>query len=287
MKYLLVLIVTIGLLSSCQSRENRSMSAAKYESSSQAKDYSAKTQSAPSKEMAVGTAAALKDNAEMYNRKIIKNANCKMRVENVESSTAKIQNASAILGGFVANMDLSSTKMTYQNNMTIRIPDHNFEELYNTITKEAISVDYKRINSDDVTEQFVDIESRLKTKREVLKRYEDILRSKVKTVDEILEAEEKIRALQEEIEAKEGRLRYLSSRVDLSTLTLNIYEVREEPIVAAIQITFPDRIKEALWHGWSFIVEILILAATIWPILLLISVLLLWKRKWILAKFFV
>jgi len=70
-------------------------------------------------------------------------------------------------------------------------------------------------------------------------------------------------------------------------LTLNIYEVREQPIVAAIQITFPDRIKEALWHGWSFIVEILILAATIWPILLLISVLLLWKRKWILAKFFV
>lgn len=286
----LFLFALILLFSACANQE-RSANVSKVRTHSPTvnagKDASTSTYSNGNKETVSSSAPSavlLEDNAEMYNRQIIKNADCKIRVENVESSTNKIQHAVALQGGFVSNMDLSTTYNSYQNNMTLRVPQVNFEELFNTISKEAISFDYKRINTDDVTEQFVDIESRLKTKKEVQKRYTEILRKKAHSIEEVLETEEKIRRLQEEIDAKEGRLRYLSSKVDLSTVTLKIYELKERPEVVAVTPVFMDKLKDGFMNGWNFILNIFLVLANIWPLILLISFLVLWKGKWVLRK---
>ena len=60
-----------------------------------------------------------------------------------------------------------------------------------------------------MTDQFIDLETRLENKRNYLKRYNDLL-LKANSIKEILEIEEKIRALEEEIESATGQLKYLS-----------------------------------------------------------------------------
>ena len=67
-----------------------------------------------------------------------------------------------------------------------------------------IFLDKEDITSNDVTAEFVDIESRLKTKKEVRNRYITILKTKTGKVKDIIQAEEAIRKITEEIEVKEG-----------------------------------------------------------------------------------
>jgi len=224
----------------------------------------------------------LKDNAAVFGRKIVKHADCKMKVESVDASTNRIRQAVALHGGFVASMNLSGDVRRYHNQLVLRVPDENFEALFNDIGKEALSIDHKRITSDDVTEQFVDNESRLVNKKEVKKRYADILRKKATTVEEVLETEEKIRKIQEEIDAHEGRLQYLSHKVDLSSISLSLYEV-QETVVAAVAVVAPPSVGEQFrasfaW-GWNGVLGVLLFLTKVWPLFFVgLGCFLVWRR---------
>jgi len=167
-------------------------------------------------------------------RKIIWNANLRIRVENVNETTDKLKQITTRLGGFISSINLSSNTYQLSNRIELRIAHENFDKVIEEFKKQAISIDEINISSNDVSEEFVDIESRLKTKRNVRDRYIEILKTKTGSVKDIIEAEEAIRKITEEIEAKEGRLRYLKDKVKYSTITTTIYEVIEvksSPIV--------------------------------------------------------
>jgi len=227
------------------------------------------------------------DNAALYNRQIIKFADCKMQVEDIEQSTRNIRDAVALYGGFVGTMDLSNAPQQILNKIVLRVPNQNFEQLYDALQKEAVKIDYNRISTNDVTEQFVDIESRLKTKKAVQKRYDEILRKKATNIEQILETEEKLRKIQEEIDAKEGRLQYLSSQVSLSTLTITLYQVIAQDEVAALAFqgpSFTDSFKDNFLLGFGMVKEIFLGLVTIWPLLLIVSLIIFWKRNWLRKK---
>ncbi|MEM1135527.1 MAG: DUF4349 domain-containing protein, partial [Bacteroidota bacterium] len=157
------------------------------------------------------------------NRKIIWSANLEFQVAEVDSATKVLQNLSTRYKGFISNMDMSSTNYRITNTIQIRISNDRFEDLIDAIKQEAIHIDEIQIKSNDVTEEFIDSQSRLKTKKEVRDRYIDILKNKTGNVKDIIAAEETIRKITEEIEAKEGRLRYLQDKVSFSTVVVTIY----------------------------------------------------------------
>lgn len=214
-------------------------------------------------------------------RQIIKTAEYRIKVKNVEKSSRSINALAEEFGGFVSSSELTNSSYEITNNITIRVPAGQFDSLLNAIGGEAVFTNYRRISSQDVTEEFVDIETRLKTKKEVRDRYEEILRKKAKTVEEVLKAEELIRVIQEEIEAKEGRLRYLRNQVAMSTIHLEIYqeiEYRAEP--AVYRKSFGSKLLNALENGWE-LVQVLVLGfISIWP-LVLIGGLIVWKWGWV------
>lgn len=192
-----------------------------------------------------------------FNRKMIKKANYKFEVKDVESTTAKVHQLAEKHMGFVANMDLSTTPTVMTNRMTIRVMNDQFEPLLNALGTEAIFVHHKKITSQDVTEQFVDLESRLKVKKEVKDRYTNMLRNDAKTLQQVLDAEEKIRVLQEEIESKEGRLRFLSDQVSLSEIQLEIFQqVEYEEKLMAQNKTFADKATDSFLNGWNSILGV-------------------------------
>lgn len=217
---------------------------------------------------------------------VIKSAHYRFRVEDVNVSTKNIEAMIRQAEGYVADMNLETNYSEISNTLEIRVPARNFENLLETLGKEATFTDFKRITSQDVTEEFVDIEIRLRTKKEVRDRYIDILRNKAKTVDDVLKAEEQIRILQEEIESREGRLKYLQDRVSVSTINLEIYQplpYAERP--QAEGKPYLIRLKNGLTNGWEMVTGFSLLLVNLWP-LIVVGFLLWWKRKWIRAKLF-
>jgi hypothetical protein len=118
-----------------------------------------------------------------------------------------------------------------------------------------------------------------KQKKKVRDRYIDLLQNRTGKVSDIIEAEEAIRKITEEIEAQEGRLRYLNDRIKLSTVNLLIFqkvEYQAEPTV--FKKSFLDKAQDALSNGWSIFVNLVLALLNIWPLIVLAFVVV-WQRK--------
>jgi len=222
------------------------------------------------------------DNAA--NRKMIWKGNLEIKVDNVDETTKKVNDICAKYGAFVSGMELNNSNYEISNRITLRVESDNFTQLIEAIKAEGTYVKNVTISSNDVTEKFIDVESRLKTKKEVRQRYIDILKNKTGKISEVLEAEEAIRKITEEIEAKEGQLRFLKDQVKYSTLNLRIYQTvtfNEEP--EAYEKSFGSKSLQALKNGWGIITTLVLIFINIWPIVLIASVLI-WRWKWIKSK---
>ena len=216
-----------------------------------------------------------------FDRKMIWSADLEFQVENMEISTDALQTVVRNLGGFVSGMSRSSTNYRVQNQFQIRIGNEKFDDLVQQLKGQATFLDKVDIRSKDLSEEFIDIESRLATKKEARERYLDILRNKTGDVKDIIEAEEAIRKITEEIEAKEGRLRYLRDKVSLSTISVLIYQEvdhKQEPIV--FHEPYSQKMQAAFVSGWSVVTGLLLVLVNVWPVLVLLIVFLIWKRKW-------
>ena len=213
-------------------------------------------------------------------RKVIRTADYRFQVEDVEKSTDYIKNVVATFSGYISKMDQSADSHSIANSMEIKLPTSQFDDFLNTIIEESIFTNFKRINTKDVTLEYVDIQARLSTKKIVRDRYASILRDKAGKVHEVLEAEEKIRAIQEEIEAKEAQLKYLQQQVRFSSIQLEIYQkvkYRTEPIV--YEDSFPGKLKASFSGGMKLFSGLLLFLVRIWPLLLIGGAIIFWQRK--------
>lgn len=199
--------------------------------------------------------------------KLIKEANYRFEVKNVKESTAAIETAIRKYPAYISSSSLKLENPLLENKMTIRIESEYFNDLLQDIDKEVIFVNVRDVSTEDVSKEFVDLESRLKTKREVEARYMNILRSKAGTIEELLEAEKQIGALHEEIEATISRMNYLKDQVRYSSINLEFYQAISEK-VAANEETVSGKFKEALSAGLDGVVAVGLGLAVIWPVVL-------------------
>lgn len=213
-------------------------------------------------------------------KKIIYTADIRMQVDSLEPSLQLVADRVASAGGYISHQYMNDDRYRKEVSLTIRLPIDQFKTSLQTITALASFVNHQNLESRDVTMEWVDLESRLATKRAVRDRYIDILQKKAVKVQDILDAEDKIRVITEEIEAKEGQLRYLRDQVGMSTLHLSLYQTqqyRDEP--SAYQKTFGEELKSALLRGFQLIRMLLLGLLSIWPLLLLLPLGLWWWRK--------
>ena len=219
-------------------------------------------------------------------RKLIWTATLNFQVKNVEETTSSILAMSKKHSGIISDMQMTSNSYRIGNQITIRVPNAEFQTIIQSIKGESIYLDEVSINSKDVTEEYVDIESRLASKRTVRDRYIDILRTRTGTIEDVIAAEEAIRKITEEIEAKEGRLRFLKDRISFSTITLNIYQKVDFKIAPTIyEKPYSEEIGESFKSGWDAIKSLFLGVVLLWPILLPILIILIWKRKTIKNAF--
>ena len=223
------------------------------------------------------------ENQEVIKKKIIKDGRLGLRVSELEKTKLRIDTLIKNHGGYYANESFNNTEWESSFNLKIRIPSANFEKLISEIETGDGEILYKEIDARDVTDQFIDLETRLENKRNYLIRYNDLLK-KANSVKEILDIEEKIRGLKEEIESTTGRLKYLSDLVDYSTLDLTISKQKDFKYNPAKRNKFSESFKQSLSKGWFGFVDFLLIIIKIWPFWIIVTFILYFWKKYKMTK---
>lgn len=198
-------------------------------------------------------------------QKIIKTAHLSYRVEDINESYKKILNTIKKHGAIVSAENQENVGYRIQNSITIRVMPEKLDTLVTDLTKEAIYIDYKRITADNVTAEYVDAQSRLKTKKEVELRYIELLK-RANTIGEILNVERELRVIREEIEAFEGKLKVMNDQIDFSTINLNIYQEIKSSLNP--DDGFFSKIWKAIKGGWKGLQLLIVGLLYLWPLLL-------------------
>jgi flagellar biosynthesis chaperone FliJ len=212
-------------------------------------------------------------------KKIIKNGRMTIQAIEIEKSKQTIDTLCKKMKAYFDHEDFENNLNVKRYNLTIRIPSQNFEPFITALENGNDEIREKSIEALDVTEEYVDIETRLNSKKSYLKRYTELL-SKASTIKDIIELQENIRNLQEEIESKEGQLKLMSDQIDYSTLSINLYKEKPYTYKPEAQDSFWERIKNSLHDGWKGIIDIVIELIGIWPLLLIIPISLLIGKRY-------
>jgi len=276
---IILLNFLIILLASCSQKEYSSENTREYTTNAVLPESGAVQATAVIEEMEnVEKKTAINDSdgkekTQEIEKQIIKTANLSFGVSDYKKSKISILAIISKNKAYVSSEDESNSSSRISNTIVVRVPKENFDSLLNALEGQAGTFESKSVNTVDVTEEFVDIISRLKNKKQTEEQYLEILK-KAKTISEILEVNEHIRVVREEIEAKEGRLKYLQNQVGFSTVTLYVHQDFD-----TVTFGFGYKISEALENGWEGLLIFFVGLVTIWPLFLILGVIFIIIRK--------
>jgi len=168
-------------------------------------------------------------------QKLIRTGTVRMEVEDVQTGQDRVALLAMSAGGFVAGNKLWGTpREGYQAVIVIRVPNERLDQVVQELRKigKVSSID---IQSQDVSQEYVDLEARLRTKRQEEAILLDLM-GRRGNLGDILSVERELARVRGEIEQAQGRLNYLENMVALSTLTV---EMTQKPK--------PEEAPEVAW----------------------------------------
>ena len=158
----------------------------------------------------------------LKNKKIIKDGSISIKVKNVEAAKKRMDAIIKSYDAYYENESFENNEAKVSYHLKIRVPSKQFEVFLKASEKGEGEIVFKNIDARDVTEEYVDGEIRLTSKKLFRNRYNQLL-EKAGKVEDILAIEENIRTLQEEIESQEGQLKFLDDQVAYSTLEVYLF----------------------------------------------------------------
>lgn len=203
-------------------------------------------------------------------KKIIKDGNISLQTKDINLTKKRVDAIVKKSNAYYESEDLNNSEDQIAYNLKVRIPSANFETIMNQLESGEEELIYKNAQARDVTEEYVDTETRLQNKRVFLERYKRLL-EKANSIKDILAIEENIRVLEEEIESKEGKLKYLNDQIAYSTLYISIVKKKEFVYKPKDTDKFSERVKKSLAYGWSSIVNVVVWMISIWPVMLVLT----------------
>ncbi len=199
---------------------------------------------------------------------IIKTGSMDISVDDYAKAIPSIQALIKGSNGYIQSETESTDNWAKRNNIVIRVPAANFEKLMNSIGGIARNVLNRNVNTSDVSEEYYDTDARKKAQQAAANRYIELLKQ-AKNVEEVMAVQSKIDAIQEEVDAKEGRLRYLRDQVGYSTITLSVAQNYDyKPVDGP---GFGSRMGSAFGNGWQGFLNFLIIVANLWPLWIMLA----------------
>ncbi|HEU4680906.1 MAG TPA: DUF4349 domain-containing protein, partial [Gemmatimonadales bacterium] len=193
---------------------------------------------------------------EPTSRLIVRTGQASIEVDSLEPSMAKLRHIVHRAGGFVADASIQSGRNQHRSaTLELKVPAARFDEL--TEGLEPLGrLQFVNVGAEDVSEEFVDLTARVANGRRLEDRLVELLRTRTGKLQDVLSVERELARVREEIERMEGRLRFLKTSAQLSTLAVNLFE--PPPILAS----HPGRsvIGEAFRSAWRNFVGVLAVA---------------------------
>lgn len=173
----------------------------------------------------VGTGAALPQGAPYQNQKIVKNADIRLLVKDTDRALDGVSQAVTDVQGYVISsrtwyQDYNGKNYKYAT-LTIGVPVDQFETAMRRLRSLAVQVLDENASGEDVTNQYVDLQSQvtnLEATRDRIKGFLD----QATSVDDVLRIDLELSRVEAQIEQLKGQMNYLSSRSAFSTITINL-----------------------------------------------------------------
>lgn len=195
-------------------------------------------------------------------RKLIRNGRMVIEIKDAEETHLAIEKLCKEFNAYLSSEHQSKYGDRIQFTAEIRVQASRFDELIKRLEDLSITVEDKSIDTQDVTEEFIDVEARLKTKKELEIRYLEIL-TQAKSVTDILSIEGQLNAVRAEIESMQGRLNYLKNQVAFSTLDLTYYQYTRT------DFGFFSKVGKSLANGWDNLLLFIVGVLQVWPFVLM------------------
>ena len=263
MKTFALLILTgVLLITGCESREQEG-SALKDApnnqtvTNAQRADLAVKNQLAKSeldmKKVSLDETSKAYDADAAFERKILRDAQLQLEVTSPTDAQRTISSLAEVNGGFVVTSEAKQrseaepTKRVLDIKLVVRVPANQFDKTVTSIEGLATNVIQRNVTGQDVTEEFIDLEARIKTQKALELQFLEIMKRASK-VEDALEVQRQIAEVRGEIEKLEGRKRFLENRSSLSTITIELQAPR--PITVATS-GFGRSVRDSLSDGLS------------------------------------
>ncbi len=209
---------------------------------------------------------------------VIRNGQASVEVEKLDPAIVKLRQLATQLGGYVANSSMMGGRDQVPSAMLeLKIPAQRFDQAISGLSTLG-KVESVNATAEDVGEEFVDITARVSNARRLEERLIDLLANRTGRLQDVLSVERELARVREEIERYEGRLRYLKTRVAISTLTVTLHE----PLPILGQSPGQNPIAEAIRRAWRNFVGFI--AAGIASLGVLIPLAVLAFAGWIVYK---
>ena len=212
----------------------------------------------------------------MSAKKILKSGHMELEVPELGAARQKIEDIIQKVDAYAEQEEYKVSARRRAYYMKLRVPFEHFDSLVQRLEKDLGEVTLKNVHSQDVTADYVDVSLRLQNKQEYLKQYHSILQ-KATTIEEILEVQEIIRRMEEEIESKKGRLRYIDDRATHAVLELWLREPAPPAQVAAVP-TYGQKLTYAFKNGLAGLSVFVLGIVSVWPFLLIVVMTVLFLR---------
>lgn len=216
-------------------------------------------------------------------KKIIKNGSLTLVVESTEASVSRITQLIEEKEGFVEGSRVTDrSDAGKQAFLTLRLPVSRFSEVMEVLKTLATIVEDEQISGQDVTEQFIDLEARLRNLKATEEQFLETLK-RAFTIEDILKVQDRLSQVRSQIESLEGQLEYLTNQTDLATIHVTL---SEEPTVSLSlrdfrPVTILKTSVRALLQGLIVLFNLIVQFIIVWIPLILIGLILLGILVWI------
>lgn len=235
------------------------------------------------------TPGAGPDDRERVGQKIIRNGSLTLRVDDASKRLEEARLIAEQNGGFVASANMNDRAGVKTAYLTLRVPTDKFRATADALKKLASTVFDESESGQDVTDQYVDLEARLKAAQAEETQYMEILKS-ARTIEDTLNVTARLGEVRSRIEQMEGQMRNLEDRTSYATLTVTMTE--EARVEAPTRVWKPgETLKEAmraLVESLQSLADALIAFAVFFvglvlPILIVLG-LAAWFVRWLISR---
>ncbi|HYP91191.1 MAG TPA: DUF4349 domain-containing protein [Polyangiaceae bacterium] len=180
-------------------------------------------------------------------RKVIRNAELSIESATPAVAESKVSSLIERLGGYVAGAERLVTADEGQRSqatvkLSLRVPAERLDEALRDIKRLGGGAETEKISSEDVTDEYIDVEARISNQRHLEQQLVTIL-AQVTTVDNALKVHQELTAVRTEIDRLEGRKRFLDTESALAKISLSIAPL--SPVVNASSTEFGVAVRRA------------------------------------------